>query len=577
MSEREKGELKSVENKNWRVVKRKGKTFLRTVDEMQEMNVTMEEQQILEIERESAKDEEEEREAAMRAQKREEFIHTLNKVAEQFDLGGFTGTGELYDQMKAKKEQGERPNIAKCYSDALDVSDDEESPHKQPNKKRLRMGIANSSNTKVIGSQANNAMMSERERAALARKAMFQAPAREEMRARTAVQRIVRPAKETNNQNGKETNATTESNRTMKGRIKVYQLEADKVLKALEEKNLRVNMKMARDGNTMMQCEAAQRLDVIKVLKENGQTGHSFMTREDRYEVRLLKNVDYSFGPARIKAEIEERLKEMGGEVKDLRVDRFETFHSISNQKKYHMYVVKAEDVDTMNMITAIKGICNTIVTWDRMRKHDVTQCFNCYEHGHSQMGGCFKPRRCKRCLEIGSEHVCTVEPVEPTAENGYNIYEKYQCCMCLGMGHPPTYTKCPKFAEKIEQARKAKEMKNESRWQRSQLNSNDQYRPAQEPTQNAWAQGRNKRPGPGGERQTIEHVNQPQARQTQRVTGSEGIDLETEIKRVLGIDVEKLQRLALDFMAKYRTKKTKEEQGALLALYYLEVNGFQP
>lgn len=420
-----------------------------------------------------------------------------------------------------------------------------------------------------------DANMTERERAIRMRKEMFRATAREELRARTSIPTVVRkpPMKNgtgVNTQGDKAAQPADndgyvqQSTRTLKGRIRVHNLQADKVLKILEEKNIPVNLKMSKDGSTMVACEAEQRLDVVKVMKESGQWGHSYMTKEDRYEVRMLKGINFSFGPNRIKEEILEKLKERDITAEDVHVDRFKTYHSIVNGKQYHMYVVKVENADIMNATTSI-GLCNSVCTRDTMRKSDVTQCFNCYEFGHSQKGGCFKPRRCKKCLVVEENHVCSVEQVEATEENGWNIYAKYQCCNCKKFGHPPTYSKCKKRKDAVGNAKAAKEARNRRRWEKK--NPNQQYVSAPVPTTNAWANNNN-----GVQWQQQHQTQQPQ--QPQQVGG---LDLEEEIRKVLGIVTSKLQALATNSIASYKTKQTREEKAKALGLYFLGINGFTP
>lgn len=130
-------------------------------------------------------------------------------------------------------------------------------------------------------------MITERERAMRMRREVFGAPAKEELRARTSIPVVVKkpPQKKDGTsvkQGEKTTNKVSDdsqvqpSARTLKGRIRVHKLEAEKVMKILEEKNMPVNLKMTKDGSTIVSSEAEQRLDVVKVLRESGQSGHSY-------------------------------------------------------------------------------------------------------------------------------------------------------------------------------------------------------------------------------------------------------------------------------------------------------------
>lgn len=287
------------------------------------------------------------------------------------------------------------------------------------------------------------------------------------------------------------------------------------------------------------------------------------MTKEDRYEVRMLKGIDQSFGPQMVADGILEKLEEKGLKREDFHVDRFETFYSVVNDRPYHMYVVKAENAEIMNMITSIFGLFHMVCKWERMRKRPIIQCFNCFEWGHSQMGGCFKPRKCKRCEVVEPNHVCTVEMVTPTEENGWNPYVNYTCCNCKQKGHPPTHAKCEKYVKAKKDALHAKEVRNERRWQKRQQH----YEDAPPPTTNAWQQP-----------QSSNHEQQQGQRQpnyTQQRT-SHSFNMEDEVRDILGINVDELQRHAMDFIELYKTKRTREEKGAALGLYFLKINGWK-
>lgn len=600
MIEREKERRKYVRPRRRIVRKTKTTMAQRQVDKMVESNcnLTVEQQQILEIARMAEIEEQEalvRGEAERKAGLKKKFVNSLESLCNELGLGGITGTAELFDHMIEKKERREDANIWTCYSD---VSEDEGGYHPMTMSKRKRASlptmsaamkskctavqeegkgpVAGPSNKRGEEMDMGETGVTEREKANMMRKAMLAGPPREDMKKRIHLPNIIKPkvviVEDKNKKNGNNTQTVSEEEgrptmKTMKGRIKVHQMDTQRIAKILDEKKFPVNMRLAKDGSTMMACEAEHRLDVIKVLKDNGQHGHSYMTKEDRFEVRMLKGIDSSFGPERIKNEILEKLKDKGVKNDEFHVDRFETYHSVTNNIPYHMYVVKAENVETINLITSIFGVCNMVCKWERMKKRDVTQCFNCYEFGHSQRGGCFNKRRCKRCLVVEPNHECEVELETPSEENGWNPYVNVQCCGCKKFGHPPTHSKCEKYNEAITKARMAKQVKNEKRWEKSKLNN--EYVPAPEPANNVWAQ-RSKEWHKKG-------VESDMPSRHQQTPGTQGVNLEEEIRRVLGIDVNDLQRLALDFIEQYKTKKTNRERGALLGLYYLQINGWTP
>lgn len=166
--------------------------------------------------------------------------------------------------------------------------------------------------------------------------------------------------------------------------------------------------------------------------------------------MRLLKGVSKFFGPKYVYNAIKDRLDEMSIPYGSFEVSVFETFHSMSTGNTLPYYKVSSPDKETMDLITGIRELCYTRnLTWDHMKKSEITQCFNCYRFGHSQRGECFHNKRCKKCGAEG-EHECKVEAIPQYDEKGVwqNIYKNYVCCNCSTaeakvLGHPPTWSGC--------------------------------------------------------------------------------------------------------------------------------------
>lgn len=76
------------------------------------------------------------------------------------------------------------------------------------------------------------------------------------------------------------------------GRVKVDRLKADVVVNKLAEQNVKVYLKQINKEQTMISCCPKDRENVCNTLIETGHRGHSFQTKEDREEKRLLKGVN---------------------------------------------------------------------------------------------------------------------------------------------------------------------------------------------------------------------------------------------------------------------------------------------
>lgn len=92
------------------------------------------------------------------------------------------------------------------------------------------------------------------------------------------------------------------------GRVKVDRLKADVVVNKLAEQNVKVYLKQINKEQTMISCCPKDRENVCNTLIETGHRGHSFQTKEDREEKRLLKGVNGSFGPVVVREAIMEKL-----------------------------------------------------------------------------------------------------------------------------------------------------------------------------------------------------------------------------------------------------------------------------
>lgn len=375
------------------------------------------------------------------------------------------------------------------------------------------------------------------------------------------------------------------------GRVKVDLLKADVVVSKLAEQNVKVFLNQINRTQTMISCCPKDREYVCNTLVQTGHKGHSFQTKEDRAEKRLLKGVNGSFGPVIVKEAITEKLEEMNIPYGKFEVDAFVTYHSAVNGIVLPFYMVTAQEKETMDLITSIEGLCHTRnITWDELYKSEITQCFNCYKFGHSQKGRCFHDTVCKKCGKKG-DHECTVETLPQYDENGkwQNIYANYICCNCSTKdktvyGHPPTWSGCEYYKTQLENARAAKKRRLDEKEKKYRNKHNTHqgttYEEAKRPEVNAWAQRAEEQ---RAQQKADEPRAPPKTKRTQVEYGDVGdtsrqaIDLEQEILNKMGISCDALQDMAEKFIAKYSEATTLKEQKKQLAIYFLNVNNWCP
>lgn len=370
---------------------------------------------------------------------------------------------------------------------------------------------------------------------------------------------------------------------TLKGRIRVREMEAKKVLEALEKENIKVKLTQNKEREkvwseeggmrtntatiTTIQCGAEERLKIVDILRENNQRGHSYMAKEERMVVKMLKNINKSFNVEDVEKWIKEEIGTMPTKVGLFKVERFKTFFSEKNQIRLPYLVVKAEDVATMQAIMSIQCICYTKPRWEDMQRTEITQCFNCYEFGHSTRGGCLNERVCKRCGKRG-EHECMVEKLPEVNEKGerQNEYKNYTCCGCGGKGHPPTWSGCEKYKAKLQIVRDNRSRKEMGRMEKLNINDNrgyPNYKEAPRPVLNVWKERINRRE----EEETVR----------EKTNGKGFASLKDGIKQVLGMDASEIQRIAAEFVEDYKKLSNKNDKKEALGIYFLQINKWQP
>lgn len=185
---------------------------------------------------------------------------------------------------------------------------------------------------------------------------------------------------------------------------------------------------------------------VMEILRLTKHTGHGYVTREERIFTMMLKGVDASFSPDEVKLELTNKITDLDETAGRIQVDRHQTANSNARGLALPMFIVKAENKATMDLLTGISSVCWCKTKWEKINRPPVTICYNCFGEGHSMSGGCFKPRQCKLCPAKG-EHDCKVELLPELNDRGekQNPYSNFECCNCGNKGHPPTWSGCAK------------------------------------------------------------------------------------------------------------------------------------
>lgn len=104
----------------------------------------------------------------------------------------------------------------------------------------------------------------------------------------------------------------------------------------------------------------------------------------------VLKSIPVKFDSVDVMESITEELKKRQLQISGkYRVQRLRTYHSAAHAYLQPHHVVQTENKDMMDKIMSIPVICLVRAIWDPMKKPIVTQCYNCYDLGHTMAGGC--------------------------------------------------------------------------------------------------------------------------------------------------------------------------------------------
>lgn len=334
--------------------------------------------------------------------------------------------------------------------------------------------------------------------------------------------------------------------RTSNGIIKVKDLNAKVVVKKLNEEGLQYKLRgSGMKEETTIICQAADKAKIMNILAENDQRGHAFLTKEEKFSIKVLKGMNYSYDAI----DIYEDLVNKGIPSGHFRVDRFVTGSAMRNKITLPHFVVKAENDEIMEKIIELPAICYMRPRWEEMKRKGITRCFNCFEAGHSKRGGCLNKWRCKKCGSTEEEHQCQIVKRAPGVDekgNKINEYEDFYCYKCNKKGHSPAWPRCPVNMREEEEIMRKIETKKEKERQRV----TQKYIPAPTPIMNPW------------EPKPISRANK--------------VNIRAEIERLMGKTYEQLEEEAENFIARYEKLRTDEEKRRELMLFFLEMKGWQ-
>ena len=103
--------------------------------------------------------------------------------------------------------------------------------------------------------------------------------------------------------------------------------------------------------------------------------------------------------------------------------------------------IIQVSPDSNIGKLLKINRLSYLKVSWEKIKKNDITQCYKCQRIGHTAQN-CNLNHRCVKCTEPHGPGECKIKKRRRSKKE--NIY----CVNCKNFGHPASYKGCPKHAE---------------------------------------------------------------------------------------------------------------------------------
>lgn len=188
--------------------------------------------------------------------------------------------------------------------------------------------------------------------------------------------------------------------------------------------------------------------DHIRVKTYLEKTKSNFVTftpKSLKNKTFLLKGLEADSNPTDLLNEL--RIHE-SDDLKFIKVGQFTTKKSVSDGYKLPIFIVQISPESDINKLKSIRSVDYRIVTWEHLKRPEITQCRNCQGFNHSS-SNCFLPHKCVKCNNSHEKGKCETKDVPKE-----NLY----CVLCKSFGHPASYKGCQVYKDLQQKLRNKKE-----------------------------------------------------------------------------------------------------------------------
>lgn len=176
---------------------------------------------------------------------------------------------------------------------------------------------------------------------------------------------------------------------------------------------------------------------VVRSLKARNVQFFTYTPKDRKLQTVSLKSLEGDFELEGILSELNNKKV---GNLKFLKIRKFETTRSKTNSEDLAIYSVQLSADSWLKDIHQIKGIGHQSVQWDRLIKKEALQCMKCQRLGHAA-ANCNLGYRCVKCSNQHAPGECELK--KPDKENSVDATPPY-CINSKSHGHSASYRGCP-------------------------------------------------------------------------------------------------------------------------------------
>lgn len=245
---------------------------------------------------------------------------------------------------------------------------------------------------------------------------------------------------------GAETGTLPEQKKKNKIKLKippifVYEMQVNDSIQLLK-KVLKIEDFVIKRYNNKMHAIRLNNLNDFEITKKQlsnvSADYYSFTAKNEKIKSMLLKGVDPETD---INYMLEELKSYNDEDIQFLSIKKFQTVKSKIENRALPIFIVQLSPESRMQKLKSIRSVASQIVTWEKIKKQEMTQCKRCQYIGHTAIN-CGREYRCVKCEIQHEPGQCQVQK-----SNELDRSMLY-CCLCKQKGHPASYRGCPKYLE---------------------------------------------------------------------------------------------------------------------------------